>query len=67
MVLIDNLKYNDIAYFISLFSWSRSGRKLISASTDWTVGVWDVLSGECDKQYRFPGPLTKVQSNPRNK
>ncbi|EDV19471.1 uncharacterized protein TRIADDRAFT_33540, partial [Trichoplax adhaerens] len=48
-------------------SWSRNGRQLVSASTDWTVGIWDVLSGECDKQYRFPGPLTKVQFNPRNK
>ena len=29
-------------------SWCRNGSKLASASTDNTVSVWDVLTGECD-------------------
>ena len=34
-------------------SWSRSGRKIVSASTDNTVCIWDVLSGECDHRFRW--------------
>ncbi|KAL8620662.1 Retinoblastoma-binding protein 5 [Nucella lapillus] len=47
-------------------SWSRNGRKLLSAATDNTVSVWDVLSGENDKIYRFPSPVLKVQFHPRH-
>lgn len=46
-------------------SWSRSGRKVVSASTDNTVTLWDVLSGECDLKFRFPSPVLKVQFHPR--
>jgi COMPASS component SWD1 len=47
------------------FSWSRDGHKLLSAATDNTVSVWDVIEGECDKSYRFPSPILKVQFHPR--
>ncbi len=47
-------------------SWSRSGRKMVSASTDNTISIWDVLVGECDQRIRFPSPVLKVQFNPRN-
>ncbi|XP_075224738.1 retinoblastoma binding protein 5 [Lycorma delicatula] len=47
-------------------SWSRNGHKLLSASTDNTVCIWDVLSGECELKYRFPSPVLKVQFQPRN-
>ncbi|XP_046854519.1 retinoblastoma-binding protein 5 homolog isoform X2 [Xenia sp. Carnegie-2017] len=47
-------------------SWSRNGYKLLSASSDWSVSVWDVLSGECDEKYRFPSVVTKVQFHPRD-
>jgi len=47
-------------------SWSRSGRRVVSASTDNTVTLWDVLTGECDQKFRFPSPVLKVQFNPRN-
>lgn len=46
--------------------WSRNGHKLISASTDNNVAIWDVLNGECDYRYRFPSPIIKVQYHPRN-
>ena len=46
-------------------SWSRSGRYIVSASTDNTVSVWDVLNGECDQKFRFPSPILKVQFHPR--
>ena len=46
-------------------SWSRSGRYIVSASTDNTVSVWDVLNGDCDQKFRFPSPVLKVQVHPR--
>nr|CAG4650108.1 EOG090X04Y3 [Sida crystallina] len=45
--------------------WSRSGHSIVSASTDNTVAIWDVLSGECTQKYRFPSPILKVQFHPR--
>ena len=45
--------------------WSRSGRRLVSASTDNNVSVWDVLSGECEQRFRFPSPVLRVQFHPR--
>lgn len=47
-------------------SWSRNGHKVVSAATDNTVSVWDVLSGECHRNFRFPSPVLKVQFHPRN-
>lgn len=47
-------------------SWSRNGYKIASASTDNTVCIWDVLSGECEQKFRFPLPVLKVQFQPRN-
>ncbi|ESO03604.1 hypothetical protein HELRODRAFT_185612 [Helobdella robusta] len=46
--------------------WNRSGHKILSASTDCMVSIWDVLSGECDQSYRFPSPVLKVQFHPRD-
>ncbi|XP_064650896.1 retinoblastoma-binding protein 5 homolog isoform X2 [Lineus longissimus] len=46
-------------------SWNRNGQKLLSASTDNSVALWDVMAGECDKSYRFPSPILKVQFHPR--
>ncbi len=43
-------------------SWSRSGKKMVSASTDNTVCIWDVLTGECDHRFRY-----KFSFNPNNK
>ncbi|CAD7005895.1 unnamed protein product [Ceratitis capitata] len=47
-------------------SWTRNGHKLLSASTDNNVCIWDVLSGDCEHKYRFPSPVLKVQFDPRN-
>ena len=46
-------------------SWSRSGQRMVSASTDNTVSVWDILTGESDQRFRFPSPVLKVQFHPR--
>lgn len=46
--------------------WSRNGRKLVSASLDNTVAIWDVLSNECLTRLKFPSPIVKAQLNPRN-
>lgn len=47
-------------------TWSRTGRKLVSASTDNNVSLWDLLTGDCDQRFRFPSPVLKVQFHPRN-
>ncbi|XP_041084728.1 retinoblastoma-binding protein 5 isoform X1 [Polyodon spathula] len=46
--------------------WSRDGHKLVSASTDNIVSLWDVLTGDCDQRFRFPSPILKVQFHPRD-
>ncbi|XP_014259788.1 retinoblastoma-binding protein 5 homolog [Cimex lectularius] len=51
---------------ICSLSWSRDGHKLLSASTDNNVCIWDVLSGECEERFRFPSPILKAQYHPRN-
>lgn len=47
-------------------SFSRRGRTLVSASTDNTVCVIDVLSSDIIAKWRFSTPVLKVQFNPRN-
>ena len=49
------------------YSWSRNGRKLLSAATDNTVSLWDVTTGEVEKTFRFPSPILKVQFHPRSR
>ena len=51
---------------ICSLNWSRDGHKLLSASTDNNVCIWDVLTGECEQKYRFPSPILKVQFHLRN-
>lgn len=51
---------------VSSISWSRNGHKLVTASLDNTVAVWEVLSGECLIRWRCPSPILKTQLNPRN-
>lgn len=50
-------------HFCLVSSWSRNGHKLVSASTDNNVCIWDILSGECEQKYRFPSPILKVNLN----
>ena len=50
----------------SVTSWSRNSRQILSASTDNTVSVWDVVTGNCERTFTFPCPVMKVQFNPRN-
>ncbi|CAG0912843.1 unnamed protein product [Notodromas monacha] len=47
-------------------SWSRTGHKLLTAATDNSVCLWDVLTGDCEHRYRFPCPVLKIQFHPRN-
>lgn len=56
-----------ISMAIANNSWSRSGRKLLSSSTDWNVLLWDIASGEIDLKFRFPSPVLRAQFHPRNK
>lgn len=50
-----------------IFSWSRDGHELLSASTDNNVCTWDILSGEKVEMYKFPSPVLKVQYHPKKK
>lgn len=51
---------------VSSMSWSPSGYQIASGSTDNTVGIWEVISGECKQKFRFPSPVFKVQFDPKN-
>uniref|UniRef100_A0A915L636 Anaphase-promoting complex subunit 4-like WD40 domain-containing protein n=1 Tax=Romanomermis culicivorax TaxID=13658 RepID=A0A915L636_ROMCU len=51
---------------ISSLSWSRNGRRLLTSSSDNTVAVWNIVSNECIKRFRFNSLITKVQFHPRN-
>ncbi|XP_056011009.1 retinoblastoma-binding protein 5-like isoform X2 [Ostrea edulis] len=51
---------------VCCLSWGRNGQKLLSAATDNTSSIWDVVSAECDKTFRFPSPILKVQFHPRD-
>lgn len=52
--------------FSNVSSWSRNGRKIVSASLDNGIAIWEVLSGDCLMRWRFPSPILKAQFNPRN-
>ncbi|KAL3312314.1 Retinoblastoma-binding protein 5, partial [Cichlidogyrus casuarinus] len=47
-------------------SWSRNCRQLLSASTDNTVAIWNIVNNESEALFTFPCPVMKVQFNPRN-
>jgi COMPASS component SWD1 len=47
-------------------SWSRDGRKLLSASSDWTVKLWDVLSGNVDQTLQLESAALFCQIHPRD-
>jgi len=51
---------------VSAVSWSRNGRKLLSASTDWHCIVWDVVKSEKIASYKFEGPVMSANMHPRN-
>jgi COMPASS component SWD1 len=52
-------------------SWSRDGRKIISAAADFSMSVWSVEEDDEDAdpqlgKYNFPAPLHHVQFCPTN-
>lgn len=40
--------------------------QLLSASTDNNICIWDILTGDLVRKFRFPSPVLKVQFDPRN-
>lgn len=50
---------------VCCLSWSRDSRKLLTASTDNIVSIWNVVSSDCERTFRFPCPVLKAQFNPR--
>lgn len=51
---------------ISSLSWSRDGRKLLTASADTTVAVWNVIEGACMHRLKYSAMVTSAVFNPRN-
>ncbi|XP_026470775.1 retinoblastoma-binding protein 5 homolog [Ctenocephalides felis] len=51
---------------VCCLSWSRSGMKLLSSSTDNNVCIWDVMTASCLIKHRFPCPTLFVQFDPKN-
>ena len=45
---------------ITSLSWNRSGKKLLSSTTDRNVVLWDVVSREAELCLRFPSLVAKV-------
>lgn len=54
------------AHTICSIGWNRNGSKIVSASSDFLVCVWDVLQGELVRSFRFPGPIQAAHFNPRD-
>ena len=54
-------------HLITFLSWNRTGRKLLSSTTNWNAVLWDVVSREVELCLRFLLLVTKVQFNPRDK
>ncbi|KAF8561425.1 hypothetical protein P879_08572 [Paragonimus westermani] len=50
---------------VCCLSWSRNSRQLLTASTDNTVSIWNVVTSDCERTFRFPCPVLKAQFNPR--
>uniref|UniRef100_A0A1I7XU96 Methionine synthase reductase n=1 Tax=Heterorhabditis bacteriophora TaxID=37862 RepID=A0A1I7XU96_HETBA len=51
---------------VSSLSWSRDGRKLLTASADTTVAIWDVLQGTAVHKLKFSAMVVSAVFNPRN-
>ncbi|VDO26199.1 unnamed protein product [Brugia timori] len=52
-------------YSITSLSWSRDGRKLLTASNDWSVAIWDVLEGSRIERQIYGSPVLCAMFNPR--
>jgi COMPASS component SWD1 len=50
-----------------MYSWSRNGRYLLSASKDWSCILWDLTTGKEMKKIRFDTPLMMAQMHPTDK
>ncbi|KAK6103454.1 WD domain G-beta repeat family protein [Brugia pahangi] len=53
-------------YSVTSLSWSRDGRKLLTASNDWSVAIWDVLEGSRIERQIYGSPVLCAMFNPRN-
>lgn len=55
-----------VNYAVCSISWSRNCQRLVSASLDNCVCIWQVYTGACLFRCKFPSPILKVSFNPRN-
>ncbi|MFH4984044.1 hypothetical protein AB6A40_010753 [Gnathostoma spinigerum] len=53
-------------YPITDLSWSRNGRLLMTAATDWSIAIWNVYHGTGFKRFVFGAPIVSASFNPRN-
>lgn len=52
---------------LTIFSWSRNGRKLASSAADGRIHLYDVMSGTVEKVVSFKYIIVFAQIHPRNK
>eukprot|EP00117_Sycon_ciliatum_P017386 scpid27994/ scgid16400/ Retinoblastoma-binding protein 5 len=50
---------------ITQLSWTRDGHHLASASLDWNVSIWHILSGECVTTYSMLSPPAGLVWHPK--
>lgn|SRR3990167_548591 len=50
---------------ITSIGWSHDDRLLYSSSSDWTIIIWDVLSGLIHSKVYFNSPILHSQMHPR--
>ncbi|VDM48545.1 unnamed protein product [Toxocara canis] len=53
-------------YPITALSWSRNGRKLLTAATDWSVAIWDVMEATRLERFVYGSPIISAMFNPRD-
>lgn len=68
---IQSLRYGGSQLWLSLVSltvcsWSRDGRYLLSASQDWKCILWDLKDGSRVRMVRFAAPVYIAELHPFN-
>lgn len=50
--------------FVLLVSWSRDGKTLLTASTDWNIILWDILTASIVNRIKFDSPVLYAEMYP---
>eukprot|EP01097_Dermamoeba_algensis_P002717 TRINITY_DN2070_c0_g5_i1.p1 TRINITY_DN2070_c0_g5~~TRINITY_DN2070_c0_g5_i1.p1 ORF type:complete len:427 (-),score=64.60 TRINITY_DN2070_c0_g5_i1:13-1242(-) len=50
---------------VTAISWSKNGRKILTASTDWNIVLWDVISSSVETCLTFDSMVLSAQMHPK--